>query len=254
MTTDAALVGLLLVVAAYFAGGVPSGYILARRLRKIDIREYGSGNVGASNVTAVMGAKAGVALGAYDCLVKGALPVLIARALGQPDGVLAAVALASTLGHCWSPYIRFTGGRGIGTIVGGMLAFAMFYEIAVLGLALGVVGRLLYRDTGLWTFIAMLALPFSTLIANELPALLVERSDAYLYFSVGASAIALAKRLTANWERKPEGYTLAQVAFNRVLFDRDVSRKDEWTQREPEPQTPQRPSAADDGAGARPDG
>ena len=228
---------ILLVIGAYLAGGVPSGYILGRRLRGIDIREYGSGNMGASNVTAVIGARAGVVLGVYDCLVKGALPVLIARALGQPDGVLAAVALASVAGHCWSPYIRFTGGRGIGAIVGAMLAFAMFYEMAALGLALGVVGRLLYRDTGLWTFIALLALPFSTLIANQLPALLPEtlpeRSDAYLYFSAGASALALAKRLTANWERLPEGYTLAQVAFNRALFDRDVSRKDEWTGRQP---------------------
>ena len=223
----------LLVVAAYLVGGVPSGYILGRRLRGIDIREYGSGNVGASNVTAVVGAKAGIALGVFDCLVKGALPVLIARALGQPDAVQFAVGLASVAGHCWSPYIRFTGGRGIGAAIGAMLGLAMFYEMAALGLTLGVVGRLLYRDTGLWTFIAMLALPFSTLIANQLPALLLERSDACLYFSVGVSALTLAKRLTANWERLPEGYTWAQVAFNRALFDRDVSRKDEWTGRQP---------------------
>ena len=226
-------VAVLLVLGAYLAGGVPSGYILASRLRGIDIREYGSGNIGASNVTAVIGAKAGVLLGAYDCLVKGTLPVLIACMLDQPVGVQVAVGLASVAGHAWSPYIRFTGGRGIGTAVGAMLGLAMFYEMAALGLALGVVGRLLYRDTGFWTFIALLALPPSTLIAGLLPTLLIERSDAYLYFSVGVSALALAKRLTANWERPPDDYSLAQVALNRVLYDRDVSRKDEWTGRQP---------------------
>ena len=101
-------VAVLLIIGAYLAGGVPSGYILARSLRGIDIREYGSGNVGASNVTAVIGARAGVLLGAYDCLVKGTLPVLIARALDQSAGVQVAVGLASVAGHAWSPYIRFT--------------------------------------------------------------------------------------------------------------------------------------------------
>ena len=233
MTPFAVLLAIGLVVGAYLAGGVPSGYILARRLRGIDIREYGSGNIGASNVTAIIGARAGVLLGAYDCLVKGTLPVLLARALDQPVGVQIAVGLASVAGHAWSPYIRFTGGRGIGAAVGAMLALAMFYEMVALGLTLGVVGRLLYRDTGFWTFIALLTLTPVTLIANELPTLLLERSNAYLYFSIGVSTLALAKRLTANWEPLPGGYSLAQVAFNRVLYDRDVSRKDEWIERRP---------------------
>ena len=228
-------VAVLFVIGAYLAAGVPSGYILARRLRGIDIREYGSGNMGASNVTSVIGVRAGVALGVYDSLVKGMLPVLIARALEQPAGVQVAVGLASIAGHCWSPYIRFTGGRGIGTVIGAMLALAMFYEMAALGLTLGVVGRLLYRDTGFWTFLALLTLPPVTLAVTELrlPAVLLERSDAYLYFSLGVCVVALAKRLTANWEPLPEGYSLARVAFNRALYDRDVSRKDEWTERRP---------------------
>lgn len=226
-------VALLFVLGAYLAGGVPSGYILARRLRGIDIREYGSGNVGASNVTAIIGAREGVLLGVYDCLVKGALPVLVARFLEQPAGVQVAVGLASVAGHCWSPYIRFTGGRGIGAAIGAMLALAMFYEIAALGLILGVVGRLLYRDTGFWTFIALLTLTPVTLLFNAYPPLPVERPGELVYFSIGVSAVALAKRLTANWEPLPEGYSLAQVAFNRALYDRDVSRQAEWTGRQP---------------------
>ena len=226
-------VAILLVIAAYLAGGVPSGYIRARRLRGIDIREYGSGNIGASNVTTTIGARAGVLLGAYDCLVKGTLPVLIARMLDQPAGVQVAVGLASVAGHAWSPYLRFTGGRGIGAAIGAMLGLAMFYEIAALGLTLGVVGRLIYRDTGFWTFIALLTLTPVTLLFNAYPSLPVERPGELIFFSVGVSAVALAKRLTANWEPLPEGYSLAQVAFNRVLYDRDVSRKDDWTERQP---------------------
>ena len=237
-------VAVLFVIGAYLAAGVPSGYILARRLRGIDIREYGSGNVGASNVTAVIGARAGVLLGAYDCLVKGTLPVVIAGALGQPVGVQIAVGLASMAGHSWSPFIRFTGGRGIGAAIGAMLGLAMFYEIAALGLTLGVVGRLIYRDTGFWTFIALLTFLPVTLLFEAYPPLSIDRPVELAYFSLGAPAIALAKRLTANWERPPKGYSLAHVAFNRVLYDRDVSRKDEWTGRQP----------GDEGARPRPDG
>ena len=224
---------ILLVIAAYLVGGVPSGYILARRLRGIDIREYGSGNIGASNVTATIGARAGVLLGAYDCLVKGTLPVLIAGMLNQPVGVQIAVGLASMAGHAWSPYILFTGGRGIGAAIGAMLGLAMFYELAVLGLTLGVVGRLIYRDTGFWTFIALLTLLPVTLVCNIYSPLPIEHPDELVYFSIGAPVIALAKRLTANWERLPDGYSLVHVAFNRVLYDRDVSRRDEWTDRQP---------------------
>ena len=223
----------LFVIGAYLAGGVPSGYILARRLRGIDIRQYGSGNVGASNVTTIVGAGAGVLLGAYDCLVKGTLPVLLAWGFGQPAGVQVAVGLASIAGHAWSPYIRFTGGRGIGAVVGAMLGLAMFYEMAALGLTLGVVGRLLYRDTGFWTFLALLTLPPVTVLFNAYLPPPFERPGELVYFSLGALGIALTKRLTANWERPPEDYSLVRVAFNRALFDRDVSRKDEWTGRQP---------------------
>ena len=232
----------LLVIGAYLAAGVPSGYILARRLRGIDIREYGSGNIGASNVTATIGARAGLLLGAYDCLVKGTLPVFIAGMLDQPVGVQIAVGLASMAGHAWSPYIRFTGGRGIGAAIGAMLGLAMFYEIAVLGLTLGVVGRLIYRDTGFWTFIALTLLPMATVVFNSFSPLPIEHPKELVYFSLGASTVALTKRLTANWERLPDGYSLVHVAFNRVLYDRDVSRKDEWTDRQPGGETA-RPSA-----------
>ncbi len=240
------LTAALLVVGAYLAGGVPSAYVLSRCLRGIDIREYGSGNMGASNVVAIIGKRAGITLGAYDCLVKGLLPVLLARFLDQSIGAQAAVGMAAVIGHCWSPYMGFTGGRGIGTVIGVMLGFAMFYEMAVLGLGMGVVGRILYRDTGFWTFLALLSLPPLTLLVNSLPwqPFLFYRGDELAYMSLAAVPILLLKRLTANWERPPAGYSLARVAFNRVLWDRDVSRKEEWTQRHP----------VEESAGSRADG
>ena len=113
--------------------------------------------------------------------------------------------LASVAGHAWSPYIRFTGGRGIGAAIGAMLGLAMFYEIAALGLTLGVVGRLIYRDTGFWTCIALLTLTPVTVLFNAYPPLPIVRPGELVYFSVGVSAVALAKRAHRQLGTPPGG-------------------------------------------------
>ena len=111
----------LLILGAYLWGSVPSTYVAARYLRGIDIREFGSGNVGSANFMAHVGRRTGFLLGTSDCLVKGTLPVVVAKLLDQSLGVQAGVGLAAIAGHNWSPYIRFTGGRGVATAIGVVL-------------------------------------------------------------------------------------------------------------------------------------
>jgi glycerol-3-phosphate acyltransferase PlsY len=67
----------LLVVGAFLVGSIPTGYLVSKYAAGIDIRDYGSGNAGASNVIAHVGMWIGAAQGLFDCLVKGALPVLV---------------------------------------------------------------------------------------------------------------------------------------------------------------------------------
>ena len=82
---------ILFVIGAYLWGGIPSAYLVARYKAGIDIRQYGSGNVGAANVFSHVGKWTGIIMGTFDCVGKGVLPVLAARYLyDQSLGVQAA--------------------------------------------------------------------------------------------------------------------------------------------------------------------
>ena len=215
----------LLIIGAYLLGAVPTAYLVARYRKGIDIRDYGSGNVGAENVFSHVGKWTGFFLGTFDCLAKGALPVVLARVLDQSVGVQAAAGVAAVAGHNWSPYIGFTGGRGIATVIGVVFGLTMWKEILVLGIFLSVGSRLILRETALVTFFSMLALPAL--------AFLFGQPDEIVYMTLVTGTLLMLKRLTANWERPAGEYTLAQVMVNRVLWDRDVPRKIEWTSRQP---------------------
>lgn len=217
----------LLIAAALLIGAIPSGYIAARLARGIDIRRYGSGNVGASNVIRHVGARVGLLTGAFDCIVKGALTVAVGRWLGLEAWALSAAAFAAIAGHCWSPFIGFTGGRGVATGIGAAVGLGMWSEILILGVTIFAVGRMLTRDTALWVLAGTAALPIVALsppIAQPVQTVL------------SAAVIALllmAKRLTANWERPETEYPLRSVLIYRLIWDRDVPKRVEWTGRSP---------------------
>lgn len=135
-------------VAAYLLGGIPIGLLVGRAKGIDDIRKYGSGNIGATNVLRVIGIKAGLTVWALDCL-KGALPVLVARHALDPDPwALGLVALAAVLGHCFSPYLRFTGGKGVATGLGTMLALYWPSGVCALALFALIVWRSRYISLG----------------------------------------------------------------------------------------------------------
>jgi len=115
------------VAAAYFMGAIPFALIIGKRFYGVDIREHGSGNLGATNVLRVLGAKAALATFALD-IAKGAAAVGVAVLVHPPgisegahDWVLISVMIAAVLGHSYSPYVRFTGGKGVATAAGALL-------------------------------------------------------------------------------------------------------------------------------------
>jgi glycerol-3-phosphate acyltransferase PlsY len=121
----------LLIAAAFWAGAIPFGVLIARR-RGVDIRAHGSGNIGATNVSRVLGARAGVVVLVLDA-VKGALPTAAALAAGPAPGapgapdaarVVALTGLAAILGHCFSPFLRGRGGKGVATALGVFVVIA----------------------------------------------------------------------------------------------------------------------------------
>ena len=108
-----------LMLFGYFAGGIPFGVILAN-LKGVDIREHGSGNIGATNVTRVLGPKLGAVVLVLDA-AKGAVPVWFAIQQTGDPGVVCLVGWAAILGHCFSPFLGFTGGKGVATATGVFL-------------------------------------------------------------------------------------------------------------------------------------
>lgn len=116
----------LLTAAAYLAGSIPVGAILARLVAAEDIRQKGSGNIGATNVSRVLGKKFGLLTLALD-LLKGALPVAAALMVGRPDPALLAAIVggAAVFGHLYPIYTGLKGGgKGVATACGVFLVAA----------------------------------------------------------------------------------------------------------------------------------
>ncbi len=156
MTAEIA-VGLLITAFGFWLGAVPFGVVVGNKLG-IDVTGSGSGNIGATNVARTAGKRAGIFVLLLDAL-KGALPVLAWSYLvrPQPGGYwLVAIGLAPIIGHCFSPWLRFAGGKGVATSLGVFLAIAP--AAAGVGVALFVVVYAASRVASLGSLIGATAI------------------------------------------------------------------------------------------------
>ena len=118
---------ILLYLAAYLIAGIPFGYLLAKQFAGVDIKAAGSGNIGATNVLRVVkekDPKLAKKLGAITLFldaIKGIIVILIAKYLGAPEGVLWTIAVLAVVGHCFSAFLFFEGGKGVATGFGVLL-------------------------------------------------------------------------------------------------------------------------------------
>ena len=122
------LAGVAIIVASFVIGAIPWGYLAGKASRGIDLRTVGSGGTGATNVLRTMGPRASAVVALLDIL-KGVLPVLFARSTGFDSIWVASAAIAAVVGHCWSPFIGFKGGKGVATGAGA--ATALFPYVLV---------------------------------------------------------------------------------------------------------------------------
>jgi glycerol-3-phosphate acyltransferase PlsY len=114
----------LWLAAAYLLGATPTAYLAGRLAKGIDLREHGSRNLGATNVYRVLGWRWAIPVALVD-IAKGAIPVaLFARWAGMDPWGAVALGVAAVLGHVFSPYVRFRGGKGVATALGMFLALA----------------------------------------------------------------------------------------------------------------------------------
>jgi glycerol-3-phosphate acyltransferase PlsY len=148
---------LLTAVLAYLAGSIPFGYLLVRFFRGTDIRQTGSGNIGATNVSRTS-PKLGVITLLLDA-AKGLIPVLIARALHPDHAVLfgALAGFSAVLGHVFPVWLRFRGGKGVATGLGAFICVAPKSLLVMVGVFLAIVAAFRYISLG--SVVATLALP-----------------------------------------------------------------------------------------------
>ena len=208
---------IILVIAAYFWGAIPVAYLVVKGLRGVDLRAHGSGSVGSSNAAHVVGRRIAVATGVVEVL-KGATPIWVAQALDLEIGQQMAAGVACIVGHNWSVWMRFKGGRGMSILFGVMLAVARL-EL------------LLFTIVGLFGIAFWGSVPlFLGLSAALLPmwSWLLERSEAYILGLGLMVLVVVLKRLLGN--ELPEKWS-ERIIFYRLFFDRDVRDRDEWVRR-----------------------
>jgi len=218
------------IVGAYLLGAVPSSYYLGRLKLGIDIREYGSGNIGISNVATFVGRKAVVPLVLFDIFIKGMLPVVIAsgKVLDLGLEVEVAAGFAAVAGHNWPVWLKFSGGRGMATVLG--VVAALYWPLVLLYGSVAGIGWLLTRSSGIWWGVAALMMPVWSLILRQPPGVTL--------FALGFLLVVAVKRLTSNRTTAgaPAGHEvgLLRLAWNRLVFDRDISSREEWVYRQPD--------------------
>lgn len=201
-------------------GSIPTSYLAGRWLRGIDIRQYGSGNVGASNVYHNVGHWVVVPVGVFD-IAKSAIPTLLALyVLDMGYGVAVATGLCSTIGHSWSIFLGFTGGRGLATNLGFLLV--VFPE----GVALMAVVLFIGWVFGaFWTTsLGYLLLPFLSVI--------LDKPLAVTWGCIAIITITAIKRLEANRSPLPDGRSRWRVVARRLWLDRDIRAHNRWVSRE----------------------
>lgn len=141
---------------AYLIGAIPVGLLVARAAGGVDIRGQGSGNIGATNVLRTLGPAAGI-LTLLGDVVKGYAAVAAAGWLGARPGWQAAGAVLAVMGNCWSPFLRFRGGKGVATGLGAFLALAPWAIVPSAAVWVALVAS--FRYVSLASMLACLGLP-----------------------------------------------------------------------------------------------
>jgi glycerol-3-phosphate acyltransferase PlsY len=207
-----------IILGSYLLASVPVAYITGRLLSGIDLREHGSGNVGASNIWQSSTKQAVVPVGLAE-IGQGLFGPAVAIASGLGPGSQAAAGVATVAGHNWSPLLGFAGGRGVAHAIGVMLAIsrqalAVFIVVSLIGVRVRAIPQ--------FVALGILSAPVVARLTRQ-PAEIVGGLSAI-------AALIFAKRFMANEPPSPDA-DRGRVLINRLLYDRDTSERDAWIAR-----------------------
>lgn len=165
------MMGLVAVVVAFLVGGIPFGLFIVRLKSGKDVREHGSGNIGATNVLRTSGTGAGVITLVLDA-AKGLFAVWLADTLTQGNVTwMSATALAVLLGHAFSPYLKFKGGKAVATFLGAFGYLTPVPLLVVLLIFILVVATTRYLSLGSITGAALFPFACFIILHPEWPVL-----------------------------------------------------------------------------------
>jgi glycerol-3-phosphate acyltransferase PlsY len=196
---------LLAALLGYVLGAIPFGLLVGRLTRGIDLREYGSHRTGATNALRTLGLRAAALVFLLD-VAKGVAAVVLARLLladdPQVEWAAAVAGFAAIVGHNWSVFIRFTGGRGVATSAGALGAMSPWTILLLAPIVIGIIWRSRYVSLGSVT--GGLLAPIITAVlwaagAATLPAIAYAAASGLLVTVAHADNIA---RLRAGTERR----------------------------------------------------
>jgi len=215
----------LLLIGAYLLGSVPTAYLVARWRRGIDIRQYGSGNVGAANVLSTVSKRWSIPVTIFD-ISKGAVIVWVAQMLKLDAAHQVAAGIATIIGHNWPIFLHFRGGRGVFTSLGVITMIS-----PKLGLIILVIPYLLapLRQLSLGVFFGLVSLPFFSWFLSQ-PLDIEQRLPITLGF-IALTLVALLRRQLTPRTSLSKSVPTASLFVNRLLFDRDIRDRKAWIHR-----------------------
>jgi len=214
-----------LAIGSYLVGAIPAAYLAVRWTKGADIRQQGTGNVGAANVLSSASKWLAIPVALFD-IGKGALCVWVAQLfdLGVAEQITAGI--MAIIGHNWPVYLRFRGGRGVFATLGvitmlspklGLIILVMPYTLAPI------------RQVAFGVFLTLASIPLIAWFLAQ-PLDIAER----LPVAIGVTVIAvigLSRRLLLPRSELGRSVSLPRLIANRLLFDRDIADRKAWLNR-----------------------
>lgn len=186
-------------VAGVLAGSIPFGYLIGRFVYRTDIRTQGSGNIGAMNALRTLGRAGAIAVLLLDA-AKGFIPTWFAANTHDASSLAAAAGIGAILGHCFSPWLGFKGGKGVATSFG--VIFAMDWRAGLACVAIWILGALIVTRFS----------SVGSMAANLLSAVALwwfSREDAYVLYGIVAGLLIV-------WAHRENIARLAAGTENRI--------------------------------------
>ena len=184
----------LIIPLCYLMGAIPFGLLVARLVRHVDVREYGSGNTGASNVLRAAGMWPALAVLVLDT-GKGVLAVVLAKIIDPSPSLEVAAALSVLVGHTWSIFLRFRGGKGSATGIGSFCALSPLAGLIMMTVGLPFIALFRYVSLGaiIGAVTAVVSMLLLAILAPSLP-LGVSSLTYVLYPGIGAPIVLFKHR------------------------------------------------------------